>query len=443
MNGGRVTSWVGPLPVGWSWGKLGAVCKVKARLGWKGLKADEYVASGHRFLSTPNIKLPAIDFDEVNYITKERYDESPEIQLRVGDVLIAKDGSTLGIVNVVRQLPGPSTVNGSIAVIRPRDGIDGVYLRYFLQGHATQSAIQQFKDGMGVPHLFQSDLRKFDVAVPPIHVQRAIADYLDRKTASVDALIEQKERLLRLLDEKRQAVITQVVTKGLDRNAACARSQHEWLGEHPRHWLVRRLKHCNAAGTTISYGIVQPGPHAIDGVPFVQTTNISSGTFAREDLQRTSPDIAAAYPRSRLRAGDVMLGIRASVGAAHVVPLELDGANLSRGIARIVPMPELRADYLVQYLRSAIAASYWTLARQGSTFAEVSIETVKNLPVLVPPLHEQRSIVEWLGREEAVILNGVRDLQRQVACLSEYRQAVITAAVTGKLDVNRASQEAA
>ncbi len=113
--------WLGEIPKHWKVGKLGALASVKARLGWRGLKASEYINDGYIFLSTPNIKNKDIDFTDVNYISNERYFESPEIMLNEGDVLIAKDGSTLGITNVIKQLPAPATVNSSIqAVPKPR-----------------------------------------------------------------------------------------------------------------------------------------------------------------------------------------------------------------------------------------------------------------------------------------------------------------------------------
>src|ERR1700682_1776015 len=114
----RFIEWVDTLPPSWSAKRLGSIATIKARLGWKGLKADEYIDQGYIFLSTPNLKGEDIDFENVNYITKERYEESPEIMLREGDVLMVKDGATLGIVALVKSLPAPATVNGSAAVIR-------------------------------------------------------------------------------------------------------------------------------------------------------------------------------------------------------------------------------------------------------------------------------------------------------------------------------------
>ena len=135
--------WLGDVPEDWEVKRLDFLASVKARLGWKGLTASEYIDGGYVFLATPNIKGEnGIDFENVNYITEERYLESPEIMLQENDVLIAKDGSTLGITNVVRSLPRPATVNSSIAVIRSKDKIHSRYLFRWLSSSFMQAIIE-------------------------------------------------------------------------------------------------------------------------------------------------------------------------------------------------------------------------------------------------------------------------------------------------------------
>ncbi|MCB1781976.1 MAG: restriction endonuclease subunit S [Candidatus Competibacteraceae bacterium] len=234
--------WLGEVPEHWEISRLGFESWVRARLGWKGLKAEEYVDDGFVFLATPNIKGLNIDFENVNFINEYRYNESPEIQLRVGDVLLAKDGSTLGTVNIVRSLPRPTTVNSSIAVITPNKTLKGVYLYYLFQSSYMENTIQRIKGGMGVPHLFQEDLNKFYIPLPPIENQSIIVAFLDIETAKIDALIAEQQRLIELLKEKRQAVISHTVTKGLNPNASMKDSGIEWLGEVPEHWDVSQSR---------------------------------------------------------------------------------------------------------------------------------------------------------------------------------------------------------
>jgi type I restriction enzyme, S subunit len=215
MKGSGV-EWIGEIPEHWLFTRLDFVSRVKARLGWKGLKAEEYVEDGYAFLATPNLKERNIDFNNVNYITEERYLESPEIMLEVGDVLLAKDGSTLGIVNVVRNLPKNSTVNSSIAVIRPTEKIDSVYFYYYLKSTYIQDVINQIKDGMGVPHLFQADIKKFKIPLPPMDEQVVIAKYLDEETLKLEQLVGKVKKQIEALKEYRQSLIYEAVTGKID-----------------------------------------------------------------------------------------------------------------------------------------------------------------------------------------------------------------------------------
>ena len=208
--------WLGGVPQEWMVSRLGYETWIRARLGWKGLKADEYVDDGYIFLATPNIKGKQIDFNNVNYINKQRYEESPEIKLNIGDVLLTKDGSTLGTVNIVRDLPKPATVNSSIAVITPYKNLISEFLLYLLTSSFMVNTIQRIKGGMGVPHLFQADLNKFYLPIPDPAEQFEIVKFLDQETAKIDMLISKAESAIQLMQERRTALISAAVTGKID-----------------------------------------------------------------------------------------------------------------------------------------------------------------------------------------------------------------------------------
>jgi len=205
--------WIEDIPSEWNRSRLDFLFRLYGRLGWKSLKSDEYVEEGYVFLSTPNIKGNKIDYKNANYITKERYNESPEIMLENGDVLLVKDGSTLGIVNLVRNLLRPSTVNSSIGVLKKRSNkISPNFMYYHLSSYYHQNIINRIKGGMGVPHLFQSDIKKFIVLLPSLKDQQGIVEYLDEQTSKIDSTISKVEKRIVLLKEYRQSLISNVVT---------------------------------------------------------------------------------------------------------------------------------------------------------------------------------------------------------------------------------------
>ncbi|MEQ3499468.1 restriction endonuclease subunit S [Tenacibaculum sp. SSH1-16] len=207
--------WIGKIPEHWNCIKFKFIIRTKARLGWKGLKASEYVdKSDYGFLSTPNIKGKKIDFNQAYYITKRRYLESPEIMLQLGDVLLVKDGSTLGISNIVVELPIKCTVNSSIAVLRVMNNVSLMpeYLNFFLKSQTCQRIIEKKKDGMGVPHLFQSDINNFSIPVFSMQEQKKITGHIEDKTNKIDQVISLKQEEIEKLKEYKSSLINSVVT---------------------------------------------------------------------------------------------------------------------------------------------------------------------------------------------------------------------------------------
>ena len=202
--------------------KFKYIIRTKARLGWKGLKASEYVdTSDYGFLSTPNIKGDRIDFAGAYFISERRYNESPEIMLQVDDVLLVKDGSTLGIVNIIRSLPFSCTVNSSIAVLRviDSDKLFPSYLYYFLKSEYSQKVIELKKDGMGVPHLFQSDINNFIALLPPLDEQKSIAAYISGEMLRFLDAIRLNEKEIEKLKEYKATLINAAVTGKIKVNA--------------------------------------------------------------------------------------------------------------------------------------------------------------------------------------------------------------------------------
>lgn len=234
--------WLGEVPEHWKLSRIKQKGTVRGRVGWKALKADEYVDEGYIFLSTPNIKEKDIDFKNVNYITYKRYIESPEIMIQEGDILLTKDGSTLGTANIVSSLPREATVNSSIAVIRFRKEVFKKYIYYQVLSEFIQNKISLKKSGMGVPHLFQRDINNFFILLPPLSEQEAIAHYLDTKTAQIERKIDLLTQKAALYGNLKQSLINETVTRGLDKSVLMKDSGVDWLGNVPKPWKIKRLK---------------------------------------------------------------------------------------------------------------------------------------------------------------------------------------------------------
>lgn len=205
--------WIGTIPKHWETIRLNYCSWIRARLGWKGLKADEYVSNGYPFLSAFNIVNNKMSWEKLNYINKFRFDESPEIKLQEGDILLVKDGAGIGKCARVDNLPyGEATANGSLAFITPNDKVFYKYLHYFIVSDSFGKYKELLITGMGVPHLTQGEIKKMRIPVPPIKEQVEISKYLDHHIDQIDDSIKIVEQRIILLRKRKQIIINEVVT---------------------------------------------------------------------------------------------------------------------------------------------------------------------------------------------------------------------------------------
>jgi type I restriction enzyme, S subunit len=401
----------------WTQTRVDRVATVNARIGWKALTASEYQPDGYVFLATPNIKYDPIDFENVNYINKFRYDESPELKLRIGDVLLAKDGSTLGITNVVHALPRPATVNGSIAVLRAF-GIDPRFLRYSLASSSTQRLIEVAKGGMGVPHLFQWDIRRLPIALPPFDEQRRIADFLDAEAAKIAKLFSLRSLQVDLLDQREKSWRSGLFLKS-------------------RSGIWVRVK--NLLRAKPRYGVLVP-EFVDDGVPFIRVGDLS-GLSDKDGLTMIPEHLSAQYSRSVTMLDDVLVAVvGATIGKVAVVSDGAVGANTNRAIAvlRLHPrhVPSLFATWVggAEFKEQALLAT-------GADSAQptLGMEDLANFSLRWPADDLEQKLMTNSATEHQLETAATHyALNRQNSLLAERRQALITAAVTGQIDVTTA-----
>lgn len=368
-------------------------------------------------------------------------DEVRRFMLRSGDVLITKDSEAWDDIAVPAYVPVDleGVLCGyHLARIRPIDGlIDGEYLA---RSFAARGINDQFRVAANGITRFGIGKHWIDNAlflVPPIDEQRAIAQFLTRETARIDVLIEKKLRQINLLHQKRAALIRHAVTKGLDSNAPMRDSGVDWLGLIPAHWTVCRLMSLTPAYRQIMYGIVLPGPHVEGGLPIVKAGNVAPGKLRHDLLKCTTPEIEAPFARARLRAGDLVFAIRGSIGAVEMVPEDVSGSNITQDVARVAPRSGVESTWLLYALESSSTQEQVAAATLGATVKGLNIFDLKRLYLPVPPPDEQRRLGEWMRVRFERIATVIARVETSIDRLREYRTALISAAITGKIDLRK------
>ena len=188
------------LPEGWGTAKLPDVVYFAGRIGWRGLKAEEYAESGPILLSVPNLNHgDIVDFSSVVHISHDRYEESPEIAVREGDTLLTKDGAGIGKIGFVAHLPGEATVNSSLLLLRSLGALLPKFLFYSLKGPRMQSLVKERITGSTTPHLFQKDIKNFDLAIPPLAEQERIVALVESLLLRIAKVREQLESAAAIL----------------------------------------------------------------------------------------------------------------------------------------------------------------------------------------------------------------------------------------------------
>jgi type I restriction enzyme, S subunit len=417
----------------WTKTRVDRVATVNARIGWRALTASEYQTEGYAFLATPNIKSGAIDFENVNYINKYRYEESPELKLQPGDVLLAKDGMTLGITNIVRDLPKPATVNGSIAVLRPFD-IEPRFLYYSLTSSSIQSMIHAVKDGMDMQHLFQKDIRLLPIALPPIDEQRRIADFLDTETARSESLLTVQRKARTVLFERRTANVFAVVTGSSI--AERTPSRLAWADTLPAAWRSIKLGHFARMGSGHTPSRSHPEWWENCTIPWITTGEVSQVRHDRREIitktRECISEVGMANSAAQLHPkGTVVLCRTASAGYSAVMGEDM---ATSQDFVTWTCGPQLDPFYLLWCLRAMRSDLLGRLA-MGSTHKTIYVPDLQALRIPLPPLADQHRIVTDIRMNNANIDAAIDVLDRQAALLAERRQALITAAVTGGVTV--------
>ncbi|RYG55888.1 MAG: hypothetical protein EON56_05015, partial [Alphaproteobacteria bacterium] len=254
---------------------LREIASLSGRIGWRGLTAKEYTREGPRFLSVHSLNYgPYVDLRDAFHISQDRYDESPEIMLRQGDVLICKDGAGIGKLGIVGELREPATINSSLLLIRSSTAIEPKFLFYCLSSPYFQRIVLSQLNGATTPHLYQRDIAEFPVAVPDRATQQRIVAILDEVfegLATAKANAEKNLQNARELFERTSAVVL-----------AQARSTAR----------TATLEEVVERDCTLSYGIVQPGNELADGLPIVRPVDLNRSVVGLGGLKRIDPALA-------------------------------------------------------------------------------------------------------------------------------------------------------
>ena len=429
--------WLGDIPAHWELKRLRfTVTKCQ-----NGLWGDEPDGEGDV------VCVRVADFDRVAYRVKVEHLTLRSVSrsvlrthgLNSGDLLLEKSGGGENqlVGTVVLNTYGEDAVcSNFIARMPVKDGFDSRYLTYIHAAlYADQVNSRSIKQNTGIQNLDSRSYLNEVIAFPELQEQCVVATYLDGETAKIDALVAKKERLIELFHEKRAAVITRAVTKGIDPDAQMKYSGVVWLGEIPSHWEIRQLNRVIDKFVDYRGKTPEKVPY---GVPLVTARNIKNQMIDFSDSKEFISE--ELYPRWMVRGlpepGDVIVTTEAPLGECA----QVNGTKIAlaqRIILLKAMQDKISNDYLKYHFVSDFGQHELQTRSTGSTALGVKASHLKVSLIVVPPIEEQVQIATLLDRETARIDALVSKIREAIDRLKELRITLIAAAVTGKIDVRR------
>lgn len=398
-------------------------------------ETPEFLDEGVPFVSAEAVAKGYIDFNKIRgYISVEddkRFSRKYSPQKH--DVYMVKSGATTGVTAIV-ETEQHFNIWSPLAVMRCNQGFEPYYLLNYLRSRSFRESVElnwsfgtQQNIGMGT-------LENLPICHPPIDEQRTIAAFLDYETARIDSLIDKQQRLIELLKEKRQAVISHAVTKGLNPDAPMKDSGVEWLGQVPEHWGVMRLK--QVLSSPMMYGANEA---ALDDNPdnprFIRITDMNAdGTLKQSTFKSLEPNVAKPY---LLKDKDLLLARSgATVGKSFLYKAEYGTACFAGYLIKAeLDKSKLLPEYAYLYSQSIPYWEFITGNQIQATIQNVSAEKYGNLFIPIPSIDEQLESIHYLQTAIQTFADFESKAQLAIELMQERRTALISAAVTGKIDL--------
>ncbi|SHJ42006.1 restriction endonuclease subunit S [Thermoclostridium caenicola] len=435
--------WIGEIPEHWICGKLGYLL-IKNDSGTWG---DDYDDDGVVVLRSTEITLNGtwsiVDPAQRRIPVKE-YERC---LLHEGDLILTKSsGSEQHIGKTVIVDKNVANMNcvfsNFMQRLRPEKGkLMPKYLYYFLNANGREQLFHLSTTTTGLKNLSGTTINALKIQLPTMYEQKAIANFLDQKTAEIDGLIADKEKLIELLQEKRQAVITEAVTKGLNPNVRMKDSGSEWIGEIPEHWSIIKMKYLLSSkkysikagpfGSQLKNDDMVSGDIKVYNQKTVLDNDFKSGDYYIENCKYEELRAFEVF------SGDLLVTTRGTIGKTAIVPKDAEKGILHPCLIKITLNPDkVLNDYVnVIFNNTKIVTNQIMLESNATTIDVIYTDTLKNLVLPIPPLEEQKSIIDFVDAKIGEIDGLISSINSQIQKLKEYRQSLISEAVTGKIDV--------
>jgi type I restriction enzyme, S subunit len=425
--------WLKEIPNHWEIKKLKYLIREKIKDGPH--ETPQFTDKGIPFLSVDSIQKGEIVFEDCRFISPEAHKEyQKKCTINKEDILIGKAASIGKIARV--KVDFEFSVWSPLAVIKNNKKVEATYLEYALKSPQTQYQIEILCTSNTQKNISMDDIPKIILSLPKPEEQKTIVNFLNAKMQQIDSLIEKRKQMIELLQEEKIAVINHAITKGINPKTKMKDSEIEWLGKVPEHWNVNKFRRvCYMKGRIGWQGLKQlefidEGPYLITGM------NFKDGIIRWNEVYHITEERYKEAPEIQLKEGDVLMTKDGTIGKLLFVNNLPGKASLN---SHLLLMRSLNNEFTQKYLYFILQSEYFKghidTNKTGTTFFGITQEEVGTFKMLLPPVQEQEQIVKHIEIETSKIDKTLSQFENEIALLQEYKTALISEAVTGKIDV--------
>lgn len=397
-------------------------------------ETPKFTDEGIPFISAEAVSSGKIDFnkkrgfisEETNNIYSKKY--IPQKY----DIYMIKSGATTGVTAIV-ETDRVFNIWSPLAVVRCKQGINPYFVLNYMRSYSFLESVKlnwsfgtQQNIGMGV-------IENLYITKPSTNETEKIANFLDYETSKIDSLIEKQERLIDLLKEKRQSVISHAVTKGLNPDAPMKDSSVEWLGEIPEHWYGSKLKYLT---NQIIDGAHFTPTYVDEGIPFLRVTDIHNKVIDRENTKYIPKnEHEELIKRCNPQKGDLLLSKNGTIGITKVIDWDWD-FSIFVSLCLIKFKRERLSPYFFRYIfQSSVIDEQLFHSSKKTSISNLHLDKINELVFAIPPMEEQSILITYLDGVSDKYGGLINRAMKQIILLKERRTSLISAAVTGKIDV--------
>ena len=417
--------WIKDIPSSWEITKVKYLATEPGTLFLDGdwIESDVIEESGIRYLTTGNVGAGFYKEQGCGYISEKTFSELHCLNVYPGDLMISRLNEPIGRACIIPDTESRYVVAVDNVILRPNANYNKKFIMYGMNADGYAEHANMIARG--------ATMSRISLAFPNIEEQQAIADFLDKECAQIDSIAADLEKQIALLQQYKKSLITETVTKGLDKSVPMKDSGVEWIGEIPEHWEISRVRHLASlcSGATPSKDVLS---YWEGNIPWVSSQEVKSDIIKDTSLH-ISEEAINSCSTQLMPAGTLVMVVRSGI-LQHTIPVALLGvpATINQDIKAFQFNHLMLPAYFKYYIQGENDALLSVIIKDKTTVESVDNQLLLSLKIMVPPIEEQKAIVAFLNYKCGYIDKILNDKQEQLNLLMQHKKSLIYEYVTGK-----------